>query len=101
MNVSLYILGVHELSEKNMDFTFQLYFRHQWVDHRLSFSQAKYGGIGSVLISDPTILKNQIWQPDTFIPNAKSQSQNGFALIGRDANFLRVGSTGEVFTSKL
>ena len=36
--VSLYVLSVGEISVKNMDFTFDMYFRQFWVDQRLQFN---------------------------------------------------------------
>merc|ERR1712155_48598 len=36
---SLYILSIGDLSEKYMDFTFDMYFRQFWHDPRLSFTQ--------------------------------------------------------------
>ena len=37
VGVSLYILSIGDLSEKDMDFTFDMYFRQFWADPRLSF----------------------------------------------------------------
>ena len=37
VGVSLYILSIGDLSEKDMDFTFDMYFRQFWSDPRLSF----------------------------------------------------------------
>ena len=39
VGVSLYILSIGDLSEKYMDFTFDMYFRQFWHDPRLSFTQ--------------------------------------------------------------
>lgn len=100
MNVSLYVLGVDSISTSSMDFTFQLYFRHQWVDHRLAYSPSKFGGMSSILAAGGH-LADQIWTPDTFFANAKHHSANDFALVEQDARFIRVGSNGEVYTSKL
>ena len=37
VGVSLYVLSIGELSEKFMDFTFDMYFRQFWKDSRLGF----------------------------------------------------------------
>ena len=37
VGVSLYILSIGDLSEKFMDFTFDMYFRQFWHDPRLAF----------------------------------------------------------------
>ena len=39
VGVSLYILSIGDLSEKYMDFTFDMYFRQFWHDPRLSFEE--------------------------------------------------------------
>ena len=39
VGVSLYILSIGDLSEKYMDFTFDMYFRQFWKDPRLSFDE--------------------------------------------------------------
>ena len=39
VGVSLYILSIGDLSEKYMDFTFDMYFRQFWHDPRLSFDE--------------------------------------------------------------
>ena len=37
VGVTLYVLSVSEISEKFMDFTFDMYFRQFWKDSRLTF----------------------------------------------------------------
>ena len=37
VGVTLYVLSVSEISEKFMDFTFDMYFRQFWKDSRLGF----------------------------------------------------------------
>ena len=37
VGVTLYILSIGDLSEKFMDFTFDMYFRQFWTDERLTF----------------------------------------------------------------
>ena len=39
VGVSLYILSIGDLSEKFMDFTFDMYFRQFWHDPRLAFEK--------------------------------------------------------------
>ena len=38
VGVSLYVLSVSDISEKFMDFTFDMYFRQFWTDPRLQFA---------------------------------------------------------------
>ena len=41
VGVSLFILSMSELSEKTMDFTFDMYFRQFWIDERLKFDSSQ------------------------------------------------------------
>ena len=41
VGVTLYVLSIGELSEKFMDFTFDMYFRQFWTDPRLSFERSE------------------------------------------------------------
>ena len=43
VGVTLYILSIGDLSEKYMDFTFDMYFRQFWTDPRLVFEGGKAG----------------------------------------------------------
>merc|ERR1719513_193776 len=61
VGVSLYILSIGDLSEKFMDFTFDMYFRQFWSDPRLAFDGAKYG-IEKLVVGAEYI--GQIWVPD-------------------------------------
>ena len=54
VGVTMFILSIGDLSEKFMDFTFDMYFRQTWLDPRLTFEKAPdldklmvRGGFGS------------------------------------------------------
>ena len=40
VGVTMFILSIGDLSEKFMDFTFDMYFRQTWLDPRLTFEKA-------------------------------------------------------------
>ena len=40
VGITLYVLSIGELSEKFMDFTFDMYFRQFWMDPRLGFERS-------------------------------------------------------------
>lgn len=67
VGVSLYILSIGDLSEKSMDFTFDMYFRQFWKDPRLSFNPTEE--ISQLVVGAEYI--NLIWVPDTFFVNEK------------------------------
>merc|ERR1712240_893693 len=89
VGVSLYLLSISELSEKNMDFTFDMYFRQFWHDPRLAFERRP--GL-SKLVLGADYLK-QIWLPDTFFVNEKEASVHE---ITTENQFLRILPTGDV-----
>ena len=68
VGVSLYILSIGDLSEKFMDFTFDMYFRQYWSDPRLSFDKSNFG-ISKLVVGAEYI--KLIWVPDTFFVNEK------------------------------
>ena len=67
VGVTLYILSIGDLSEKFMDFTFDMYFRQFWHDPRLAFD--KSGGLDKLVVGAEYI--KLIWVPDTFFVNEK------------------------------
>ena len=69
VGVSLYILSLGELSEKTMDFTFDMYFRQFWHDPRLTFELL---GLENLVLR--TEFFNKIWVPDTFFVNEKDSN---------------------------
>ena len=68
VGVTLYILSIGDLSEKDMDFTFDMYFRQFWTDPRLSFDPVDFG-INQLVVGSEYI--SLIWVPDTFFVNEK------------------------------
>ena len=68
VGVTLYILSIGDLSEKDMDFTFDMYFRQFWTDPRLSFDPVDFG-ISQLVVGSEYI--SLIWVPDTFFVNEK------------------------------
>ena len=68
VGVTLYVLSIGDLSEKFMDFTFDMYFRQFWTDPRLSFDPNDFG-ITQLVVGAEYI--NLIWVPDTFFVNEK------------------------------
>ncbi len=67
VGVTLYILSIGDLSEKFMDFTFDMYFRQFWHDPRLAFDRGP--GLDKLVVGAEYI--KLIWVPDTFFVNEK------------------------------
>ena len=93
VGVSLYILSIGDLSEKFMDFTFDMYFRQYWSDPRLSFNKDEFG-IDKLVVGAEYI--KLIWVPDTFFVNEKIAM---FHAATTENQFLRITSLGDVLRS--
>ena len=93
VGVSLYILSIGDLSEKDMDFTFDMYFRQFWSDPRLSFDRNEFG-IDKLVVGSEYI--KLIWVPDTFFVNEKVAL---FHQATTENQFLRIMHTGDVLRS--
>ena len=93
VGVTLYILSIGDLSEKFMDFTFDMYFRQYWSDPRLSFDKDQFG-IEKLVVGAEYI--KLIWVPDTFFVNEKTAL---FHDATTENQFLRITDKGEVLRS--
>ena len=92
VGVTLYVLSIGELSEKFMDFTFDMYFRQFWMDPRLAFD--KQPDLEKLVVGSEYI--KLIWVPDTFFVNEKIAL---FHEATTENQFLRIMHTGEVLRS--
>ena len=92
VGVSLYILSIGDLSEKFMDFTFDMYFRQFWHDPRLMFDRRP--GLDKLVVGAEYI--KLIWVPDTFFVNEKVAL---FHQATTENQFLRIMHTGDILRS--
>ena len=92
VGVSLYILSIGDLSEKFMDFTFDMYFRQFWHDPRLAFERRP--GLDKLVVGAEYI--KLIWVPDTFFVNEKGAL---FHQATTENQFLRIMHTGDILRS--
>ena len=92
VGVSLYILSIGDLSEKFMDYTFDMYFRQFWHDPRLAFD--KRPGLSKLVVGAEYI--RLIWVPDTFFVNEKIAL---FHQATTENQFLRQGLSLGIYLS--
>ncbi|XP_042234377.1 gamma-aminobutyric acid receptor subunit beta-like isoform X10 [Homarus americanus] len=91
VGITMHILSISSLSEVQMDFTMDFYFRQYWKDPRLDFSANK--GLKEIQVS--TDYTQKIWVPDTFFPNEKrayyhtATTNNELLRISAEGNVLR------------
>ncbi|XP_022665354.1 gamma-aminobutyric acid receptor subunit beta-like isoform X3 [Varroa destructor] len=92
VGVSMQIVSISAVSEVQMDFTSDFYFRQSWRDERLSFPETNE-------LSQMTVgaeVAGKIWVPDTFFANEKTAY---FHIATTPNTFLRIGSDGDVYRS--
>ena len=92
VGVTLYVLSIGDLSEKFMDFTFDMYFRQFWTDPRLAFE--RQADLEKLVVGAEYI--KLIWVPDTFFVNEKIAL---FHQATTENQFLRIMHTGEILRS--
>jgi len=92
VGISMYILSVDELNDKNMDYTITAYLRQFWRDPRRAFDRSTYP---SKIVAGSEFL-SQSWKPDTFFVNSKSVQKHD---VPSENTFIRVLYTGEVLWS--
>ncbi|XP_056632859.1 gamma-aminobutyric acid receptor subunit beta isoform X5 [Diorhabda sublineata] len=92
VGVTMYVLSISSLSEVQMDFTLDFYFRQFWTDPRLAFRKRPSVEILSV---GSEFIKN-IWVPDTFFVNEKHSS---FHMATTSNEFIRIHHSGSITRS--
>nr|WJY55639.1 GABA receptor subunit [Neoseiulus californicus] len=92
VGVTMQIISISTVSEVQMDFTSDFYFRQMWRDERLSF--AKLPDLESMTVGAE--VAERIWVPDTFFANEKSAY---FHTATTPNTFLRISHNGDVLRS--
>lgn len=92
VNVSFHIIGISSVSEVQMDFTADFYFRQKWYDPRLEFKPVSQ--IDELCVGAE--FAEKIWLPDTFFANEKTAN---FHKATTENTFIRVAHTGRVYRS--
>nr|XP_053651807.1 gamma-aminobutyric acid receptor subunit beta-like isoform X4 [Cherax quadricarinatus] len=92
VGITMHILSISSLSEVQMDFTLDFYFRQHWTDPRLSFPDR--GGLDELTVGSEYLQK--IWVPDTFFANEK---KSYFHTATTSNEMLRITNQGKVLRS--
>ncbi|XP_074604723.1 gamma-aminobutyric acid receptor subunit beta-like [Brevipalpus obovatus] len=96
VNVSVHILSISSVSEVQMDFTSDFYFRQRWKDPRLVFPIVTYRSQNISALSVGAEVADKLWLPDTFFANEK---QAFFHEATTKNTFLRINHNGDVLLS--
>ena len=97
---SAYIGSISSVSEENMDFTLDFYFRQSWLDYRLAFNESLIEGDederGAKVINIPADFMHYIWRPSTYFVNGK---WSAYHHVTRHNGFIRIRPSGVVLQS--
>ncbi|OWA49774.1 Gamma-aminobutyric acid receptor subunit beta [Hypsibius exemplaris] len=93
VDVTMEITSISSMSEVDMDFTIDIYFRQFWTDPRLII---KTFPNKDEQITVGQEMMDRIWMPDTFFPNEKKSFFHHSTTINK---FLRIRKNGSLYTS--
>ncbi|XP_071439191.1 gamma-aminobutyric acid receptor subunit alpha-3 [Hetaerina americana] len=92
VRTNILIRSMGPISELDMDYSMDCYFRQYWRDSRLSFSGA--GHIKSLSLSIKML--ERIWRPDTYFHNGKNSYVHTITVPNK---LLRIGQDGDILYS--
>ncbi|XP_055333662.1 gamma-aminobutyric acid receptor subunit beta-like isoform X2 [Paramacrobiotus metropolitanus] len=96
VDVTMHISSISSMSEVDMDFTIDFYFRQFWKDPRLTIETFPSKVSGEEQITVGSEMMDKIWMPDTFFPNEKNSFFHQATTMNK---FLRIKRGGSVYTS--
>ncbi|KAG8225046.1 hypothetical protein J437_LFUL000024, partial [Ladona fulva] len=92
VRTNILIRSMGPVSELDMDYSMDCYFRQYWRDSRLSFTGA--GHIKSLSLSIKML--ERIWRPDTYFHNGKNSYVHTITVPNK---LLRIGQDGDILYS--
>ncbi|CAJ0959819.1 unnamed protein product, partial [Mesorhabditis belari] len=96
VNISVLISNIRSVSEINMDYSLEIFFRESWKDPRLQFGVDDFN---KTMISLHESYADFLWRPDTFVPNAiNSKTPRDDSFTHR--SLYRLKDDGTVITSR-
>ncbi|XP_050702586.1 gamma-aminobutyric acid receptor alpha-like [Eriocheir sinensis] len=91
VEIDIEVRSMSQISEMDMTYSMDCYFRQSWVDERLAFS-----GVDAAAISLSVSALDKLWKPDTFFHNGKRSYVH---LITTPNKFIRLAKTGRILYS--
>ncbi|XP_071545500.1 gamma-aminobutyric acid receptor alpha-like [Panulirus ornatus] len=90
VEIDIEVRSMSQISEMDMTYSMDCYFRQSWVDERLAFSDLEEAFTLSVSVLD------KLWKPDTYIYNGKKSYVH---LITTPNKFIRLYQNGRILYS--
>ena len=86
---------ISAVSEVNMDYTVDCYFRQEWFDPRLTYNNSAWSGLEDITLHYDLV--NKVWTPDAFFRNAKDAKSHQITVPNR---LFRIYPEGRVLYSQ-
>ncbi|CAF3209988.1 unnamed protein product [Rotaria socialis] len=93
--VDIYIRSMGAVSELDMEYSFDCFFRQRWTDTRLVFNTTEVMNYKSLPVSIKMFAK--IWKPDTYFYNGRRSYLHSVPNINR---FFRIATNGAILYSQ-
>ena len=91
----MHINTISDVSEVNMQYTVDCFFRQSWYDPRLSYANSSWGNVKDITLHYDLI--DEVWTPDSFFRNAKSAKSHSITVPNR---LIRIYPEGRVLYSQ-
>jgi gamma-aminobutyric acid receptor subunit alpha len=93
--VDIYVRSMGGISELNMEYSFDCFFRQRWTDTRLIYNKTSVMNYTSLPVSFQMFSK--IWKPDTYFYNGRRSYIHSVPHVNR---FFRIATNGAILYSQ-
>ncbi|CAF1551930.1 unnamed protein product [Adineta ricciae] len=93
--VDIYVRSMSGISELDMEYSFDCFFRQRWTDTRLTYNQTSVMNYTSLPVSFQMFSK--IWKPDTYFYNGRRSYIHSVPHVNR---FFRIANDGTILYSQ-
>lgn len=95
VTVDIYVRSMGGISELNMEYSFDCFFRQRWKDTRLVYNNTSVMNYTSLPVSFQMFSK--IWKPDTYFYNGRQSYIHSVPHVNR---FFRIATDGTILYSQ-
>ncbi len=95
IKINMNINTISQISEVNMEYTIDCYFRMEWYDPRLAYANSSWKHVEDITLHYDLV--NKVWTPDAFFRNAKDAKSHMITVPNR---LIRIYPEGRVLFSQ-
>ena len=93
--MNMHVNSISDVSEVNMEYTVDCFFRQMWYDPRLSYANSSWKHLEDITLHYDLV--NKVWTPDVFFRNAKYSKSHQITVPNR---LIRIYPQGRVLYSQ-